>query len=282
MARELQARTYLWMGTGAVGLGIAAALASGSGVAQADSTSSSSPGPSKPAHHQAAASPSHSTASSVTSSVRKNSRAKHPAVVSSAVGLPATKAEKSTAAADDPSTEQAQAIAAQRAVIVQEQQVVGQEVRSVVGNFTALSPEVNAAHLYSGIGSASLVEAAAAWNGLAGQLNSAAVSLKFVSSLPFLGPGSTALTQPAVTWLTTTAGQTELMAVQASTAADFYQSAFTATVSPAALVANRGVFNTLVATNFLGINNPMIALTEVEYLALFAQGGFRPFSGTPT
>jgi hypothetical protein len=282
MARELRSRTYLWMGAGTLALGIGAALAGGSGVAQADSTSSSSPGPAKPGHHQAAAAPSRTAASSVKSAKTKSAGAHRvatqPGIVSTAVALHVAKTEKSTAAADNPLTEQAQAIAAQQAVITQEQQVVRQEVQTVLGNFTTSSPVINAAHLYSGAGSASLVAAAASWNGLAAQLNSAAVSLQFVTSL---GPVPSALAQPALTWLTTTAGQSEAMAVQASTAADVYQAAFTATVPPAVLAANRGLLNTLIATNFLGINTPMIAATEAEYLALWAQGGFRPFSSTP-
>jgi PPE-repeat protein len=68
-------------------------------------------------------------------------------------------------------------------------------------DFGALPPEINSARIYSGPGSAPMVAAASAWNGLAAELNSAATSYGQVvtqlSSEEWLGSASTAMADAA-------------------------------------------------------------------------------------
>ena len=49
-------------------------------------------------------------------------------------------------------------------------------------SFFALPPEINSLLMYSGAGSGPMLEAAAAWNGLAAELSSAAESFTSVTS----------------------------------------------------------------------------------------------------
>jgi len=49
-------------------------------------------------------------------------------------------------------------------------------------NFSVLPPEVNSLRMFLGAGSAPMLEAAAAWNGLASELGSAADSFSSVTS----------------------------------------------------------------------------------------------------
>jgi hypothetical protein len=197
MARELRSRTYLLMGAGTLALGIGAALASGAGVAHADSTGSGSPGPSKPGHHQAAASPSHSAASPSKASAKKKSSAareltKQPGLVSTAATLPIAKADKPTAAADNPIdvpqalaaqslaiTAQGQTIAAQGQAIANEEKSFGTQVQNFVTttNFTALPPRGIVTEFYYGVSAGTLLEFGQWTNGLASGLNGVAQNI---------------------------------------------------------------------------------------------------------
>ena len=49
-------------------------------------------------------------------------------------------------------------------------------------NFAMLAPEINSLRLYLGAGSAPMLDAAAAWEGLASELGSAATSFSSVTS----------------------------------------------------------------------------------------------------
>jgi PPE-repeat protein len=49
-------------------------------------------------------------------------------------------------------------------------------------NFSVLPPEINSVRIFAGAGSAPMLEAAAAWDGLAGGLASAAASFSSVTS----------------------------------------------------------------------------------------------------
>jgi PPE family len=65
---------------------------------------------------------------------------------------------------------------------------------------------------------------------------------------PWLGPSSTAMAAaaaPYAAWLSTTAGQAELAAAQAQAAVGAYETAFTMTVPPPVIVANRAQLMTL-------------------------------------
>jgi len=145
-------------------------------------------------------------------------------------------------------------------------------------DFGALPPEINSGRMYAGPGAGSMLAAAAAWNGLAAELGSAASSYGSVISAltggPWVGPSSTAMAAavaPYIAWMSATAGQAELAATQAKAAAGAYAAAFAATVSPVEIAANRAQLMALVATNLFGQNTPAIAATEAHYGEMWAQ-----------
>jgi PPE-repeat protein len=145
-------------------------------------------------------------------------------------------------------------------------------------DFGALPPEINSGLMYAGAGSGPLVGAAASWEGLASELGSAATSYRaVVSDLtagPWVGPSSVSMAAaaaPYVAWMSTTASQAEQTASQLTSAIAAYEAAFTATVAPPVIVANRSLLAMLVATNILGQNTPAIAATEAQYAEMWAQ-----------
>src|SRR6202453_962565 len=147
-----------------------------------------------------------------------------------------------------------------------------------VVDFGLLPPEINSGRMYAGAGSGSLVGAAAAWEGLASELGSAATSYRaVVSDLtggPWVGPSSVAMAAaaaPYVAWMSTTAAQAEQTASQVGSAIAAYEAAFAATVAPPVIAANRSLLAALVATNILGQNTPAIAATEALYAEMWAQ-----------
>lgn len=104
-------------------------------------------------------------------------------------------------------------------------------------DFGALPPEVNSVRMYAGPGSAPMVAAASAWNGLAAELSSAATGYETVitqlSSEGWLGPASAAMAEavaPYVAWMSAAAAQAEQAATQARAAAAAFEAAFAATV----------------------------------------------------
>jgi len=72
-------------------------------------------------------------------------------------------------------------------------------------------------------------------------------------------------------WLNATAVQAEETAAQAKAAAAAYQTAFTSTVPPPIVAANRSQLMTLVATNLFGRNTQAIAANEAQYGEMWAQ-----------
>ncbi len=145
-------------------------------------------------------------------------------------------------------------------------------------DYGALPPEINSGRMYAGPGAGSMLAAAAAWDGLAAELQSAASSyrsaISVLTSGPWLGPSSTAMAGAAAlysAWMSATAGQAELAATQAKAAAGAYAAAFAATVSPPEIAANRAQLITLLETNIFGQNTPSIAATEAEYGEMWAQ-----------
>jgi PPE-repeat protein len=149
---------------------------------------------------------------------------------------------------------------------------------SAVFDFGAFPPEVNSAKMYAGPGSASLMSAAGAWNGLASELRSQAANYtSIVSNLTgegWRGQASTAMAAaaaPYTAWMNTTAAQAEQTANQAIAAASAYEAAFGMTVPPPVIAANRTQLASLVATNLLGQNGPAIAATEAQYGQMWAQ-----------
>jgi PPE-repeat protein len=145
-------------------------------------------------------------------------------------------------------------------------------------DFAVLPPEINSGRMYAGAGSAPMVAAAAAWDGLGAELSSVAASYRgVVSELtggPWVGPSSmsmVAAVAPYMSWVNTTAAQAELAAGQLGSAVAAYEAAFAATVPPAEIEVNRALLAALVATNILGQNTPAIAVTEAQYAEMWAQ-----------
>src|SRR3981081_265977 len=136
-------------------------------------------------------------------------------------------------------------------------------------DFGALPPEVNSARMYAGAGSTSLTTAAPAWDAPAPERQSAALVYENVvtqlSSEEWLGPASAAMASavtPYVGWMSTTAGQAEQAATQASAAAAAFEQAFASVVPPPLIAANRATLSQAVATNVLGQNTGIIAQLE--------------------
>lgn len=144
--------------------------------------------------------------------------------------------------------------------------------------YGALPPEINSGRMYVGAGAGPMLAAASAWDALAAELHSTAASYSSVisglSSEGWLGPASASMATaatPYVTWMTTTATQAEQVANQARAAVVAYEAAFSATVPPPVIAANRTQLSSLVATNVLGQNTPAIAATEAHYGEMWAQ-----------
>ncbi|SOJ55355.1 PPE family protein PPE26 [Mycobacterium simulans] len=152
-------------------------------------------------------------------------------------------------------------------------------------DFGALPPEINSGRMYSGPGSAPMVAAAAAWNGLATELGSAALGYDKVivqlSSEEWMGPASAAMAEavmPYVAWMSAAAAQAEQAATQARAAAAAYEAAFAAMVPPPLIAANRAQLAQLTATNIFGQNTSAIAATEAQYGEMWAQDAAAMYS----
>jgi PPE-repeat protein len=148
----------------------------------------------------------------------------------------------------------------------------------MVFDFAAQPPELISAKIYSGPGAESLTAAAAAWDALAGELQSTATQFEStISGLvggDWTGPSAeaaAAAAAPYVSWLGTTAGQAEQTASQAKAAASAYETALAATVPPAEIVANRTQLLQLVPANIFGQYNAAIAALEAQYAQFWAQ-----------
>lgn len=145
-------------------------------------------------------------------------------------------------------------------------------------DFAQLPPEINSALMYSGPGSAPLLAAAAAWDGLATELQATASSygslIVGLTDGPWHGPAAASMlaaAAPHVAWLNGTAGHAEQAGAQAVTAAAAYEAAFAETVPPPVIAANRALLMALLATNFLGQNTAAIAAAEAHYAEMWAQ-----------
>ncbi|BBZ39576.1 PPE family protein [Mycobacterium conspicuum] len=149
----------------------------------------------------------------------------------------------------------------------------------------ALPPEVSSALIYSGPGSSSLTAAASAWNAVAAELASTAQGLDTVvtqlAGESWLGPTSAAMVaavQPYVAWVSTTAGQAEQTAAQASAAAAAFETVFASVVPPPLIAANRAELAQAVQTNVLGLNNSVIAQLEAQYGEFWSQNASALYS----
>ncbi len=145
-------------------------------------------------------------------------------------------------------------------------------------DFAGLPPEINSARMYSGPGSGPMMAAAAAWDGLASELQSSAAAysaaISGLTAGAWLGPASqlmAAAAAPYAAWMASTAIQAGQAGAQAKAAAGAYEAAFAMTVPPPVVAANRSQLLMLVATNILGQNAAAIAATEAQYAEMWAQ-----------
>ncbi|MDT5354038.1 MAG: hypothetical protein QOJ56_2570 [Mycobacterium sp.] len=142
--------------------------------------------------------------------------------------------------------------------------------------FTTLPPEITSALIHTGPGAESLIAASAAWQQLGATLEDSAENYgATLSSLTgaWHGPSSATMVQavePYVTWLRTTAQQTQQIASSAQAAAAAYNSVRASVVPTAEVTANRQQLAQLLATNGFGRNFPAIAETEAEYQSMWA------------
>jgi PPE-repeat protein len=134
--------------------------------------------------------------------------------------------------------------------------------------YAAFPPEFNSGRMYTGPGSGSMRAAAAAWEGLATEIQSTVSSYSTVidslTSGTWLGPSSlsmAAAVTPYLTWMQATAAQAGEAATQATAAATAYETAFAAHVPPTEIASNRSQLASLVATNIFGQNTAAIAAT---------------------
>ena len=149
----------------------------------------------------------------------------------------------------------------------------------------SLPPEITSAMIYSGPGSSSMMAAASAWNGLAAELNSAALGydkvLTALSSEEWMGPASASMVsaaQPYVTWMATTATQAEEAAARAQAAAGAYETALASVVPPPLIALNRANLVQAQQYNVLGLNNGVIAQLEAQYSEFWAQNAAAMYS----
>src|SRR5271163_521518 len=145
-------------------------------------------------------------------------------------------------------------------------------------SFLVSPPEIISSLLHTGAGSASMLAAAASWDGLAAEYGTAAQSFSSVTSElaggAWQGAASVAMMQTASRYagfLTTAATQAQTTAAQAQTVAGEFESALAATVHPVLVTANRNQLVQLVVSNLFGQNAPAIAATESEYEQMWAQ-----------
>jgi PPE-repeat protein len=145
-------------------------------------------------------------------------------------------------------------------------------------DYAALPPEINSGRMYSGPGPASMLAAAAAWDELANELYTTAANYQSVvsrlTSGSWTGPSSASMAAAAAphsSWLNATAGQAQQAGAQANAAASAHSAAYSMTVPPPVIAANRAALATLIATNILGQNAPAIAATEAHYGQMWAQ-----------
>ncbi|TKR40420.1 PPE domain-containing protein, partial [Mycobacterium tuberculosis] len=122
-----------------------------------------------------------------------------------------------------------------------------------------------------------LLAAAAAWDGLAEELGSAAVSFGQVTSGLTAGvwqgaaaAAMAAAAAPYAGWLGSVAAQAVAVAGQARAAVAAFEAALAATVDPAAVAVNRMAMRALAMSNLLGQNAAAIAAVEAEYELMWA------------
>ena len=155
----------------------------------------------------------------------------------------------------------------------------------MVFDFGSRPPEVNSALIYSGAGAGPLMNASSAFNNLSAELSSNAASYESVISQltgsEWQGPSSEAMAaaaQPYIAWLTTTSGQLQEASTKAMASAAAYQTAYSSSIPPATILANRTQLAQLVAKNTLGQYTGAIAALEAQYGEFWAQDAAAMYS----
>jgi PPE-repeat protein len=145
-------------------------------------------------------------------------------------------------------------------------------------SFLTMPPEINSLRMFTGAGSAPMLEAAAAWDGLASELGSAASSFSAVTSglvdQAWQGSAAQAMAAaaaPYTGWLNTAAAQAQGAAGQARAMVSAFEAAQAATIHPLAVAANRNSMVRAVMSNWFGLNAPAIAEFEAEYEVMWAR-----------
>ena len=148
----------------------------------------------------------------------------------------------------------------------------------MVFDFGSRPPEVNSALIYSGAGAGPLSVASSAFANLSSELSSNATSYESIISQltgsEWQGPSSEAMAaaaQPYITWLTTTSAQLQEASTKAMASAAAYQTAYSSSVPPAAILTNRTQLAQYVAKNTLGQYTGVIAALEAQYGEFWAQ-----------
>src|SRR5246127_5454073 len=153
---------------------------------------------------------------------------------------------------------------------------MGKDTRGM--SFLVLPPDINSALMHAGAGSGPMLSAAAAWDGLASELGSAAQSFSSVTSglagEAWQGAASAAMLSKAAQYsgvLGAAATHAQTAAAQSQAVASEFEAALAATVHPALVSANRNQLVQLVFSNLFGQNAPAIAAAESDYEAMWAQ-----------
>ncbi|MGO9506388.1 MAG: PPE family protein, partial [Mycobacterium sp.] len=144
-------------------------------------------------------------------------------------------------------------------------------------SFFTLPPEINSLRMFIGAGSAPMLQAAAAWEGLAEELGTAAQSFSSVTAglagQAWQGAASAAMAAaaaPYAAWLNAAASLSSGAGGNARAVASMFEAAQAATIVPQAISTNRNAFVQLVMSNLFGQNAPLIAAAESIYEEMWA------------
>ncbi|MHA7650269.1 PPE family protein [Mycobacterium sp. ML4] len=144
-------------------------------------------------------------------------------------------------------------------------------------SFAMLPPEINSLRMCLGAGPTPMLQASAAWSGLAEELDAAAQSFSSVTSgltgQAWQGPAADAMTQaanPYAAFLKAASLRALTASAGAKAVANAFEAAKAATIHPQAIAANRQAFVQAVRSNFFGLNAPFIAAAEAAYEEFWA------------
>lgn len=138
--------------------------------------------------------------------------------------------------------------------------------------WAAYPPEVNAGRMEGGLGPATYLAAAGAFTALAANFEiQQGVLLAHTGAMDALWPGLTVAARQAKIaeysgWLQAMVAECERMAVAAEVVAASYSSTRGSMVPSAKSIQNRISQAIAVATNFMGINTPVITFLDTEYV----------------